>query len=285
MRSIKVPTGIGDNVWLLQKLINTGEQFNFQMGNGNPQRGKQIFDLLPQVSASCEYVDGLQYPTLDKFNVHRERKYWKDIDHQDMLLSMNRHLEHGHRIESFFPDLETTWIMPWQTDEVCDDLPKHKQYIGIYASAYSTARAWNFWGSKEWFFLIQELAKVYREACFVIIGASWDNNIAAELMQYLKEAGIQFYDTIGTNLGYFIKLCEHLNYFVAFPSGLPILNETIQQCGTFMFYPPRLEPMMFTWASPERIGSKLYQPRLFMPWNEAVNIVLSAMESAKVEPT
>lgn len=58
MRVIKVCPGIGDNIWLLMKLVNAGERFIFHLPNGKPQRGKQIFDLFPQVAAAAEYVAG-----------------------------------------------------------------------------------------------------------------------------------------------------------------------------------------------------------------------------------
>lgn len=275
MRTIRVPAGIGDCCWLLQKLINTGERFNFQLTNAKPQRGKQIFDLLPQVAASCQYVQGLSYETVDKYNIQKKHRYWKDIEDRDFLLSCNRHLEEGNRIEKFFPDLGTTYVMPWQTGISKIYLSDASSYIGIYPSCYKTNNAWNFWKENEWFELISKIHLECPEACFVIIGALFDIDLCGPLIKMLQDAKIPYCDTVGQSLGYFIEVANCLDFFISFPSGLPILNETIRldPCPTLMFYPrdEKHYGLMQSWARPERLLSHRHVPRLFCSVEDAFN--------------
>ena len=66
MRKITVNAGIGDNIWLFQKLLNQKEKFDFILPDGNPQRGKQIFDLVPDLSNSVTYQPGLSYKKINQ---------------------------------------------------------------------------------------------------------------------------------------------------------------------------------------------------------------------------
>jgi hypothetical protein len=261
-RKITVPAGIGDNIWLLMKLINTGEKFDFQLPDGKPQRGKQIFDLLPGVSASCEYVPNLTYKKLAKQNIQNKKKNWKDISEKSFSLSMNEHLEQGNRIEEFLPDLSTTFKINWDTNiftpYVEQDLPNTSNYIGLYGSSYSTSRAWGFWDEHKWLELAKLIHAHNPEYVFVIIGAEWDLDLGRNLVTLLEKNNIPHINTIGNELGYVIELMKRLKYFFSFPSGLGILAPTVD-CPVTMFYPPHLIKMMNTWASLEDIQSGQYK--------------------------
>lgn len=265
-RQISVCSGIGDNIWLLQKLINAGEQFDFLLSDSPPQRGKQIFDLLSQVSHSATYVPGLSYRKLLASNVHSRVSFWRDIYQTEFYLSCNEHLEHGYRIEDFFPDLKTSFLIDWDTadyvENVLMNFPRRKKYIGLYGSAYSTVRAWGFWNEYKWFELARMIHKRDPEYVFVIIGAFWDLDLGRNLVQLLAEAGIPFINTIGEPLGAVIEIMKQLTYFFSFPSGLGILAPTVK-CKVTMFYPPHLINMLNAWASPEAIETGTYKGCLF----------------------
>lgn len=266
LRNIKVCAGIGDNIWLLMKLVNSGERFNFELPNGRPQRGKQIFDLMPQVAASARYVSGLSYKLLAARNIQNQTKQWRHVRPQSFYLSCNSHLEHGHRLEKFFPDLPTSFRLDYDTTDqlapVIDALPPGAQYIGIYGSAYSTQRAWGFWDEHKWFDLIQRVHELDRGYVFVIIGAEWDIDLGRNLVRLLEQHGIPFVNTIGQPLGFVVEVMRRLKYFFSFPSGLGILATTVS-CPVTMFYPPHLAPMINAWASPEDIASGQYKGCLF----------------------
>lgn len=252
MRVIKTNPGIGDACFIFQKLINSGEQFNWQIHNGAPQRGKQIFDLLPQLSASCAYMPDLQYRVVGPRNIQRQIPNWKQIRMNDFYLSANEHLEAGKRIETFLPDLPTSYELPFQTQEwtgpVAVDFPKGI-YIGIYASAYSTVRSWGFWGPDLWMQLILSLRQLIPEAIFVQIGAEWDINVADDIRARMVFHNVRFINTIGKPLGYVIEMMKILNYGFYFPSGLGILSGLLHR-KSVMFYPPALPKLATTWADP-----------------------------------
>lgn len=261
-RKISVCSGIGDSIWLLQKLINAGEQFEFLLPDSKPQRGKQIFDLLPQVASSANYIPGLSYRKLLANNIHSRVSFWKDVTQTEFYLSCNEHLEHGYRIEDFFPDLKTSFLIDWDTADYVDNVlisfPSRKKYIGLYGSAYSTARAWGFWDEHKWFELARLIHRLDPEYVFVIIGAEWDLDLGRNLVQLLAEEKIPFINTIGESLGTVIEIMKQLTYFFSFPSGLGILAPTVK-CKVTMFYPPHLINMMNTWASPADIESGVYK--------------------------
>lgn len=273
MREINVCAGIGDNIWLLQKLIHAQEKFIFNLPNGQPQRGKQIFDLLPQVAARARYVDGLNYERIKRNNVTRIWPQWKQIRVSRFYLECNLHLEEGRRIESFLPDLPTSFTLPWVTtpeeQAVAKELLPGENYIGIYASAYSTTRAWNFWDEHAWLEFIQRFYHKALGTTFVIIGAKWDLDLADNLVQLLRMHCIPHVNTIGQPLAVVVEILRRLNYFVGFPSGLSILNETLGK-ETFMFYPVHLAAMMHAWADPARITEGKYLASLFCTPEEAM---------------
>jgi len=251
-RTIKTNPGIGDALWVLQKLINTGEKFHWQIHDGNPRRGKQIFDLLPQITESCEYKPGLQYSVIKPNNIARHINVWTAIRQDDFCLSANEHLEAGRRIETFLPDLPTSYELPFQTQEwelAVKERFKAGPYIGIYASAYSTARNWGFWTEEGWLKLIQLVKGLIPEATFVLIGAEWDAELAANLRNLLQRHHIAYVSTIGQPLGYVIEMMKVLAYGFYFPSGLGILSGLLHR-PSVMFYPPALPKLANTWVDP-----------------------------------
>lgn len=272
MRRITVPAGIGDSVWLIQKLINAGEQFDFILPGGNPRRGKQIFDLIPSLSNSCTYQNGLTYKKLAEGNIQRTKKLWSQIQERSFFLSINEHMEAGIRIEKFFPDLDTSFKINWTTEKyklnVAVNFPSRFKYIGLYGSSYSTTRAWGFWNEKQWLRLAQLIHKHNPDYVFVIIGAVWDLDLGRNLVKQLYTNGIPFINTIGEPLGAVLEIMKKLTYFFSFPSGLGILAPTIN-CPVTMFYPdgkkgaPNFTVMMNAWASREDIESGVYKGCLF----------------------
>lgn len=264
MRRIIVPPGIGDNIWLLQKLINSGERFNFVLSNSGPRRGKQIFDLLPQVVNSAEYPLGIKigYNTIAKNNIQNRYKKFKDISEREFYLTANKHLEQGNRIENFLPDLGTSFKINWDTEkfatEVKSLLVSDKKYIGIYGSCYSAARSWGFWNEYKWFELINRINQYNPDFIFVIIGADYDLDLGYQLIKLLEKNNINFINTIGKSLDYVIEIMKRLSYFFSFPSGLGILAPTVS-CPVTMFYPPHLVNLMNTWADPMDIETGAYK--------------------------
>lgn len=286
IKTITVPSGIGDNIWILQKLINANEQFKFILPGNNPRRGKQIFDLLPQIG-TAEYGANMPFAQIKRSNRQLLLKNWAQYHgQQSFILEANTHLEAGRRIEEWLPDLPTSFRFEWQTSEedkdnadvICSDIEFNKvndkmqsvsvvrkNCIGIYASAYSTQRAWGFWNEQQWLELIKLCSKDYT---YVIIGAEWDTDLGTNLIRSLSRLGYKYVNTIGQSLGTVIEIMKRLHYFFSFPSGLGILATTVD-CPVTMFYPsgkngaPDLRPMINAWALPEAIEIGRYKGAAF----------------------
>lgn len=271
MRTIKVPPGIGDNIWLLMKLVNAHERFKFELPNGKPQRGHQIFELLPSVSTGAFYKPFL-YKDVKRGNIYHQKKWWWQIKETSFYLSMNEHLEQGRRIEDFLPDLPVSYRLQYDV-ESCPDpkLPIGKKLIGLYGSSYSTTRKWGFWDEDQWLELARLLYTRDPAIHFVIIGAEWDLDLGRNLVRFLEQEQIPFTNTIGQSLGTVIKILCQLHYFFSFPSGLGVLAATVD-CPVTMFYPPHLHLMMNAWADPEAISNHRYKgcqfcsPREIFDW-------------------
>jgi hypothetical protein len=259
LRTITIPAGLGDACWILQKIIHAKEKFHFKLPDGIPQRGKQLFDLLPQIAESCDYVPGLSYSSIDSTNLATKGRKWADIKKKEFTLSANRWLENGNRIEGFLPDLPTSFTLDFQTSQM--DIAKAGslldspyKYFGIYGSAYSNARHnhYNGWGPDEWFAFIRMIYSRSREYRFVIIGANYDEDLADMLMSKLIEYNIPYINTIGQPLSVVIEILKRLVFFTGFPSGLSIINELLGKDGV-MFYGHKVAGIINTWADPARI--------------------------------
>ena len=266
LRTIKVCAGIGDSIWLIQKLINANEKFNFEIPDGKPQRGKPLFDLIPQVAASAKYVPKLNYRILEKENIQNKKKRWREITEQTFYLTANKHLETKNRIEAFLPDLPTNYQLGYVTakDDVLraeSILKEQRRYIGIYTTAYSNARNAGGWDAESWFKLIKLLYKG-KDICFVIVGAPYDVGITEPLMAELTQYNIPFINTTGEPLPVVIELLKRFSYFIGFPSGLSIINETLGKDGV-MFYQQKDKGIINMWADPKRIEAGNIKEGLF----------------------
>lgn len=270
MKTVIVPPGLGDSLWVLMKLINTGEKFDFVLPDSQPQRGKQIFDLLPQIANSCVYEKHLTYKKIEQASIHKITKLYSKIKRQEFCLSANAHLESGTRLEEFLPDLKISYRMEYHTSEqdkatAARMIPSDGNYFGIYASAYSNARNWNGWTPEKWHEYITCINKAIPGFKFVVIGASYDTDAADVLMEMLKSDTIQYVNTICQPLGVVIEILKKLHYFTGFPSGLSIINESLGKDGT-MFYPQSVQKVaniMGTWADPDRIKNGNFKECLF----------------------
>jgi ADP-heptose:LPS heptosyltransferase len=265
MRTIITCPGIGDFIWVAQKLVNTKENFKIVMSEATPQRGHQLKELLPGLIAEHQYKGIIRYKDVALSNIQNKKKKWYQISEESFYLSANAHLESGKRIESFLPDLPTTFKLDYFTttedqDKAAQLLPAGKKYIGIYTSAYSNARHWNGWEAKEWMELIRKLKG--KGVVFVVIGAEYDVQIPEEIIRAMKEEKIKYVTAVGEPLGVTLEMLKRLSYFIGFPSGLSILNETLGKDG-LMFYAPHIKKIINTWADPERIKNHSIKECLF----------------------
>lgn len=267
-RKITVPPGLGDFCWLAQKLINSSEKFHVVMPDGTPQRGHQLLELMPDLIVSHEYRPKLSYAKISKENIQNTKKKWSQIKETEFFLSANEHLEAHRRIEDFLPDLPTTYRLDYATtDKDAETAAKllydgSKRYIGIYTSAYSNARNAGGWDMGNWLKLIKLIHAKNRDICFVLIGARYDVGITEDLEIELRRNFIPFENTTGQPLGVVIEMLKRLSYFIGFPSGLSIINETLGKDGV-MFYMKKDVGIINSWAGKGRIEAGNIKECLF----------------------
>jgi hypothetical protein len=281
-RTIGVCAGIGDNIWLIQKLVNAGESFNWRLAGDEPRRGHQIFELLPKsLSTTIEYGTFSSAVPLEA-SIQMKYHRWSDIEAKNFYLSINDHVGEGRRIETFFPDLATSFKIDWQTslpEKLVAKrlLPKEegRVYIGLYGSSYSSLRAWGFWKAPEWMILARRFRKFLGDrVTFVVIGANFDIDLGKDLVGALHAERISVIPMLGFPLGVVTETMKRLDYFFSFPSGLGMLAASVD-CPMMMFYPPHLPRLRNSWAAPEAIESKRYRGQMFCEPEEAFRWTLT----------
>src|SRR5262252_4352007 len=282
-RLITIPAGIGDQIWIFQKLLSTGERYIFRSPDGEPQRSHQIHPLLPQLSAK-HYYDRFTRPTktTKAANIQRTLKLWSQIvagGYTDFYLEANSHVEAGHKLEGFLPDLDTHYKIDYHTTrenkaEAAAYIPDitARRYVGIYTSSdrgyYENPKTGLLepdpWRLPEWISFIQMFKDEY-DPVFVLIGADWDVNLTEPLRDQLNYLNIENIYLKMIDYGSLIEVMKRLDYFLGFPSGNMIVNETLGRDG-LMFYTKTIagqSGIINTWADPARIKNGNIKECLF----------------------
>jgi len=272
MRTIRVCAGIGDNIWLIQKLVNSGERFRFKIAGDMPQRGKQIFDLTTGIVENAAYDTGFGSADAIKWAV--QHKLWSEVKEEDFYLTANTHLEKGRNLTEYFPDLPTTYKVPWAVEEkdaleAAALLPTGVRYVGLYGSCYSVLRHWAFWDVARWAAVARAVAALAPQVTFVVVGAEFDIDLGRDLCGALAANGLKHVALLGRPLGVVIEAMGRLAYFFSFPSGLGPLAVSVG-CPTMMFYPRHLIAMIDAWAPPAAIAARDYKGLLFCEPAEAI---------------
>lgn len=288
--TIKIPAGIGDTLWLFQKLVSTNKRFDFVIANDIPQRTLPLLKLLPSLVKTVKYAP--PKPNIDAFdsgdalrqNITIKHKNWAEIeDKNEVFLACNHHLENGKKLATFLPDLPLNYKIPFDfsahankaIEFLCQNTSPLDFLIGIYTSAYSNQRNWNAWDSDQ---NLEFIETIYRNrkmpVKFIIIGADFDMDLSSDLIQKLEKRKIPHVACIGKPLGEVCVILQLLDYFIGFPSGLSILN-TLLEKPTYMWYPTHLEKMQYTWASQEMIETKKYKATQLQSPLETANWILN----------
>ena len=265
MRTIKTCPGIGDTLFLFQKLINQPERFNWKIWDGmkngqqaQPQRGHQIFELFPQLVESFEYIPNAGYNKIKRDGYSGS---WSTAPKGEFVLEANSHLESGKPIDSFLPDLPTSYLLPFPEGEEME-IDTSKKLIGIYTTSYANAQYMSGWLIREWKSFIELLHAHDSDFHFVFIGAPYDGGLSQEIMKLIPSDW--FTDLMGkTTLLQITWLLRKLHCFVGFQSGLMIMSELMGARQTTMLYSPALKDMMNTWPDPKRIESGSYKGCVF----------------------
>lgn len=285
MINIRVPAGIGDISWTYSKLVNLNEKINWYISDDDPKRSLGYVKLLP-LTESAQY---------QHFNFHNVADHTlpHDTTKEKLLMlcrekiqsvSPNRWLEQGKTLDEFMPELYTTYH--YGLNIPLPDIENIEKYfspiqnpIGIFTSSYQTNAVWSGWSQNNWIELITGLHNNIKNLTFIFIGATWDTPYTDDLKKLLPDIDIR--DLCGvTNIAQTIEAIRHLKYFIAFPSGLPILANVLFT-PVMMFYPHHLNHIMNTWTDPVTTKDLRYKGCIFPKPKEALNWLLNKYQLQK----
>jgi hypothetical protein len=270
--NVVVASGIGDFSWAWSKLCNLN--CNYHVGiaqTGGPMRLAPFLELLPKVkSHSRVKMDFAQLKahgvpantSIDRLTVLRDTE-------GDVYTEANSHIETGNRIESWLPEIPVDYhydihIKP----EHAEDALKYcipSPFVVLYTSQISTATTWKGWLPTQWVEFMTEFRKKIGDVYFVIVGAVWDVDMAAQItaLAAAKKSKIRVHNLVGQlHIGSTLHLMNLAKYTVAFPSGIAVLCDVI--CAPATMFWPKILPhinMVGKFADPESIAShRFYEP-------------------------
>ena len=274
MLNIRVPAGIGDISWVYSKFADIGEELNIYISKDEPQRSLDFVRLLPnvrQAQYAKENFHQIVDHCIDPLTPKKEVLDWcrKWITN----VSANRWLEAGNRLEDFLPELPTNLhykINHTSQDKIWADhiLSGIKYPIGIYTSNIHAISCWNGWRYDTWKEFIISFLYNFPQATFIFLGAKWDEAFTKDLISLIPD--MPHINLSGqTTTSQCIEIIRRLKYFIAFPSGLPILANVLCTPVT-MFYPLHLEKIINTWPDPTSIQNGDYKGCIFPRENKTV---------------
>lgn len=279
MINIRVPAGIGDISWTYSKLINLNEKINWYISDDAPQRSLEYVKLFP-LTESAQYIHWNFHNVADHTLPHDTTKenLLKLCRENIQSVSPNRWLEQGKTLDSFMPELYTTYhygfnIPLHDIDFVEQAFSKIQNPIGIFTSSYQTNAVWSGWSQNNWIDLITGLHNKIKNLTFILLGAKWDKPYTDDLIKLLPN--INLVDLCGqTHIARTIEIIRKLKYFIAFPSGLPVLANVLFT-PVMMFYPHHLNHIMNTWPDPETVKNLLYKGCIFPKPQQALDFVIA----------
>jgi len=276
LRTIVVPSGIGEFQWAWTKYLNTGEDFCILALDGAPRRLHQFCELHPRVKA-FGYTSVFDYTQIRTWQDYHGLKTWAAVKERFALGSMtalacNPHLEAGKPLADWMPDLPTSYkykleVQNGQTIKAARYLRNTEPtdvLVGISCASYRGADAWKTWHASEWLIFLGLIQKEVPNGRFVLLGGSWDDLTASvydedsELRWLVDPRG---FPPVGrTDFGTAVGILGGLDAYVGFSSGLG--HVAAHNCGTpvWMFWPEHETALSTTWVDPELLESGAYVP-------------------------
>lgn len=249
---LMVQAGIGDIAWVYQKIHGLahrwGSRVELIVAGDLPHRAQEFVELLPGV----RFGGYGEFTSDDVAAAIVERPLPMTMDEMRGLtlpISVNDHLEHGGRIEAWYPEVATMAGLPpiKTTDDhraraaeiLAREAPQRRPgrqpkvprptrpIVGIYAASQAANRAWNFWDANEWADIAIGIRRAI-ECDFVMIGAEWDDEFQYGILSRMAESpGLEFRRCAGQPFGVAVEVLRGLDLLIAFPSGIPIVATLI----------------------------------------------------------
>jgi glycosyltransferase involved in cell wall biosynthesis len=261
---ITVHPGLGDLSWLYSKFANLDRPLDLTVCEDATHRSGPFLELLPNVYDYHYSTGQLDYERLKTcWNGTYEEILAAESRGDRIYLSCNNWVDNGRRLEDWLPDLATDfhYEIPLSHDAYIASahlLPPGAMYIAIHTASLGGMKAWDGWGPGEWLEFIQAIASEYPHIVFVLLGATWDEDMADQLRPLLTQSGITHLNLVGkTDLALTLAVLRRCRYVVGFASGVSILANVLQ-IPTLMLYPSHLHLLMHAWPDLNSIADGSY---------------------------
>lgn len=266
--TVVVPQGLGDIVWVYQKLAPFCDELLFRMvefGNGREgieRRSVALIRDLPKV-IGIDTVHVTEYPP--QMTVRRPVAMVLDDLRAGVgaALAINPWLENGDPLESIDPSLPVQWdlgVEPVRPDGLPD------KYSVLYVSGDTERHAElcsRVWPVEEWVTLTSLLnANDEIGENVVLLGASFDRVITDKLGDALGELGFTTITKRDLPLAELLGLFAGAELFVGYQSGLNVLAGAVG-ARQLMIYFPQYGIMSDSWVRPEHRGTGRFTSATF----------------------
>lgn len=233
-----VPAGVGDNLWVVSKLWKVAQERNctFWMPNAEQKRSSDLYQML-----------GLQHGYMPDLTTNWiwSRPGSPAIPDSGAVLSIqpNRHLEHGHRIEKWYPEME--WRNP------CDFMQNHarihreevgarKHVVGFMSSINYMEYGGNL-KPMQWARIWQMVEDTVGPV--VIIAAGDDVGLLGEVLKFFHPS---LEPIVNASLSLVARAVAGSELVIGAHAG-PLILSAYMGIPTVQFYPRWLAPMAGSW--------------------------------------
>ena len=245
-----VPAGVGDNLWIMSKFWSVCEQrqTTFWLADKEQRRSGDIFRMM-----------GLRYGYMPDLSTDWvwSRPGMPPIPDTGAILSIqpNRHLEHGHRLEKWYPDLPIKNPVSLFKEELP---PLFKQESGAtkYVVAFMCHQQYMEDGGNllpgVWARILRQIEKDVGPV--VLIGAGKDCEFIRKVCQFFAPSLDPFLDQ---PLDIIASVMQGSQMCIGAHAG-PLILSTFMQIPTVHFYPRWLHPMPGSWEMEDAIWHAVF---------------------------
>lgn len=266
--TVNVVQGIGDIFWVYQQLAPYFKTINFSVyvtkANDVVQmRSLSWLPIYPQTgSVTTKLVDNECYRRCAHNFYHVQDvidaylRGAREVEH-----STNTWLERGVRLDEIDPGAAI------QDDVDMQVVPPSfsiGDYLALFVSGSThkaglvTNKKYGIWTCEQWADFVELFfSKMERRLPIILIGASFDAEVMAEMYSLLKPRNPKVYSLVDRSPAVITGVLKHSSYFIGYQSGLNILADNL---GTkqLMVYFNYLRPMLNTWCRRENIGTRFH---------------------------
>jgi len=244
-------SGMGDCSWIFSKLdeFSKTHDIQFDLAADLSKRTAPFIGLHPRIKFRDYSTMGDKYIQRSTISMDTDLSTLKE--NNAYMVSFNQAMDNGRRVETIFPKEPTNFRYQLNFKvkhfEEAETLTHGELKIGIYGTCYSVLRHWNFWKEKEWIAFIKTFYNDHPNAVFHVIGASFDIDLADNIIKLLEHHRIPHRRIIGYHIGTALQVIKNLHYLFAFPSGLGIMANVLN-VPTMMFMPSHLKKLSYTFV-------------------------------------